>query len=354
MLEKEEFIKQLRESTSYMDTHRAVQALKKDVQWTKEEMRELIYIAVECGQVYGTLNYQANSQVGDFYRKILRDYTKMVNKDVDIQDVNVQKLIKKVWIIPNEEIYEYMIEQKEVLMNSYRVNYRDKGWTDEEHGIKVTVCDGLYHANSVSTSISYIRNKILYSRQYGDDYFQHFQTVQASDDSDKKDGVYNDLFFDNCDIRSISKNHSPYGPISFVVDEKVLRDPFSTIRITKVNPWHTRSGKPFREMAYEERYYTSIRALREGEGEFPFRSRTDHHTTFWNKSKLDLTQDVLKYILLDRNKDMDRTLRVKERLEEELAQAGLTKVPVILRQSDPWMDVTPAAPFEVLWKLPEE
>lgn len=57
MLEKEEVIKMLRGSTSYMDTHRTIQALKKDIQWTPEEMKELINIAVECDQVYGTLTY---------------------------------------------------------------------------------------------------------------------------------------------------------------------------------------------------------------------------------------------------------------------------------------------------------
>ena len=90
MLEKEEVIKMLRGSTSYMDTHRTIQALKKDIQWTPEEMKELINIAVECDQVYGTLTYTQNPRVGDFYRKILRDYTGMVKDKVSVEDENVK------------------------------------------------------------------------------------------------------------------------------------------------------------------------------------------------------------------------------------------------------------------------
>lgn len=355
MLEKEEVIKMLRGSTSYMDTHRTIQALKKDIQWTPEEMKELINIAVECDQVYGTLTYTQNPRVGDFYRKILRDYTGMVKDKVSVEDENVKKLIRKIWTIPRSEIYKYLKEQKEEMLNCNIPNYRAKDWFDEEHGMKMTVCDGLYHANSVSTAITYIQYKMMYSRQYGEDYFREFQTAQDSDESDKRDGVYNDLFFDNCDIRLNNGRRSAYGPVSFVINERVLLDPGSTIRITKVNPGNTKREESFGEMPYEERYYTSIDELRRTKFDYPFRSLIMHHTTFWNKNQMMLNPDVLKYILLDRNKyDKERTFRVKERLEKELAEAGLSDIPVILRPTFPSSDIKQAASFEVLWKLPEE
>ena len=195
----------------------------------------------------------------------------------------------------------------------------------------------------------------IYSRQYGEDYFREFQTAQDSDESDKRDGVYNDLFFDNCDIRLNNGRRSAYGPVSFVINERVLLDPGSTIRITKVNPGNTKREESFGEMPYEERYYTSIDELRRTKFDYPFRSLIMHHTTFWNKNQMMLNPDVLKYILLDRNKyDKERTFRVKERLEKELAEAGLSDIPVILRPTFPSSDIKQAASFEVLWKLPEE
>lgn len=344
MLTKEEFIEKLRENIDFVHTHYAVQELDENIQWTQEEMKLLIDIAAECGQVYGTLDYQANPRVGNFYRDILANYT-------GVQDENVDKVIKKIMIIANEDIYNYLVEEKKLLLK--RKSYFAKGWYDQEHELEVSICDGLYHANSVSTSISFIKNKMLYSRQYGETHFQISQTVQASDASDKLDGVYNDLFFDNCDIRSISGKQSAYGPVSFVMDEKILLDPDSKIRITKMNPGNTGKSGRFGEMPYPERYFTSIEELRKTEFSYPFRTLAGHHTTFWNKESIKLTPDILKYILLERNMDEEKLLEVKEHLEKELAKAGLQEVPVILRPTLPDFHIKLAAPPSVLWQLPE-
>lgn len=352
MLTKEEFIEKLRENRDFKHTHLAVQELKKDVEWTQEERKQLLDIAAQCGQVYGTLAYKRNSRVRDFYREILKNYT-------GVQDENVERVIKEVLTIDNKEIYKFLDENKHEILKREKVA---KVWEDEEHGIKMSSCDGLYHANSVSTSISFIKNKMLYSRQYGEEHFQTNQTGQASDDSDKSDGIYNDLFFDNCDIRAITNKHSAYGPISFVMDEKILLDPDISIRITKENPGNADTINPFGKKPYTERYFTSIEELREHEWEpnsenekkqFLFRTQFGHHTTFWNKSTLKLTPENLKYILLERNFDENKTFQVKKRLEEELAAVGLQDVPVILRKTLPCMEITFAAPPEVLWKLPE-
>ena len=80
---------------------------------------------------------------------ILANYT-------GVQDENVDKVIKKIMIIANEDIYNYLVEEKKLLLK--RKSYLAKGWYDQE--LEVSVCDGLYHANSVSTSISFIKNKM--------------------------------------------------------------------------------------------------------------------------------------------------------------------------------------------------
>ena len=352
MLTKEEFIEKLSENRDFKHTHLAVQELDTGVEWTQEERKQLLDIAAQCGQVYGTLAYEGNSRVRDFYREILKNYT-------GVQDENVDRVIRKVLTIDNEEIYEFLNDNKREILKREKIA---KVWEDEEHGIKVSSCDGLYHANSVSTSISFIKNKMLYSRQYGEEQFRTNQTGQASDDSDKSDGIYNDLFFDNCDIRAFSNKHSAYGPISFVMDEKILLDSDISVRITKENPGNAGTINPFGEKPYTERYFTSIEELKEHMWEdnpnsenykLLFRTRGNHHTTFWNKSTLELTPENLKYILLERNSDENRTLQVKKRLEEELAAVGLQDVPVILRKTLPSMEIKFAAPLEVLWELPE-
>ena len=130
---------------------------------------------------------------------------------------------------------------------------------------------------------------MMYSRQYGEDYFREFQTAQDSDESDKRDGVYNDLFFDNCDIRLNNGRRSAYGPVSFVINERVLLDPGSTIRITKVNPGNTKREESFGEMPYEERYYKEIlKGLEDME--------TVIHVSTADDTKL---QKVFEYIMYD-------------------------------------------------------
>lgn len=57
------------------------------------------------------------------------------------------------------------------------------------------------------------------------------QTYQKSDEVDKQKDIFNDIFFDNCDIGKNGPCY--YGPITFVFDaEEILR--FAReIKITK-------------------------------------------------------------------------------------------------------------------------
>ncbi|MCR5637474.1 MAG: hypothetical protein K6F97_01305, partial [Lachnospiraceae bacterium] len=90
---------------------------------------------------------------------------------------------------------------------------RDKHLTCE--GENYPACDRLFHANSVKTSINFIRRMALFSRKFGEE--RNLQTVQNSDVIDKEFGVWNDIFFDNVDIPYKSGNNvSAYGPVMFV------------------------------------------------------------------------------------------------------------------------------------------
>ena len=76
----------------------------------------------------------------------------------------------------------------------------------------------LYHGNSVITSLSFILNKKLFSRKYDEDNVIP-QTFQKSDDKDKEQDIYNNIFFDNSDIGEA--NICAYGPITlFLVQRK--------------------------------------------------------------------------------------------------------------------------------------
>ena len=55
----------------------------------------------------------------------------------------------------------------------------------------------LCHVNTAATSLTFLRNGGLLSRQYIEDHAMTcFQTMQKSDDKDKEFGIFNDIFFD--------------------------------------------------------------------------------------------------------------------------------------------------------------
>lgn len=63
----------------------------------------------------------------------------------------------------------------------------------------------LFHVNSVITSLTFIDNGGLLSRETVEEYNLP-QTDQQSDDIDKKFNIYNDIFFDSVDIHERAKD----------------------------------------------------------------------------------------------------------------------------------------------------
>ncbi len=96
---------------------------------------------------------------------------------------------------------------------------------------------GLYHANSVLTSCTFLENGGLLSR-HAVEIGGLRQTPQYSDSTDKHFGVYNHLFLDAVDIHHRIRNRNKYGPVLFVFDmDKLFRDTqLPAVQIFKKNP----------------------------------------------------------------------------------------------------------------------
>lgn len=110
----------------------------------------------------------------------------------------------------------------------------------------------LYHANTVLTSCTFLRNGGLLSRGYVEDNGL-LQTPQQSDDIDKKYGIQYDIFFDDCDIHLRSNNVNYYGPVLFKFSVDVLlAEIHSPVKITKRNPLYWKNVEPSSE------YFNSI------------------------------------------------------------------------------------------------
>ena len=107
----------------------------------------------------------------------------------------------------------------------------------------------LCHVNTAATSLTFLRNGGLLSRQYIEDHAMTcFQTMQKSDDKDKEFGIFNDIFFD---VKNIWKYRGIcfYGPVNFIYSLDVLRKNMN-INVTKSNPqnWN-RSSEYFNNFA---------------------------------------------------------------------------------------------------------
>lgn len=213
-----------------------------------------------------------------------------------------------------------------------------------------------YHANSVSTSIEFIKNKKIFSRDFGESSgFK--QTEQNSDGVDRDFDIYNDIFFDNSDIAQIIT--SAYGPITFVLKATAILDSDIEVRITKKNPVYWKDN---------EEYFKGLEEIAEKIKQpenYNFSYNHGYHTTLKNCPTITLTPENLEkiYIENDNNiKNLDKLLEkglvpssdhIKNKFEEVLAEVDLTEVPVIIRNVNKKKEVeslTYSTSLENLWK----
>lgn len=100
----------------------------------------------------------------------------------------------------------------------------------------------LHHANTVTTSCTFLEQGALLSRAYVEANGLK-QTPQESDAIDKKYGIWDRVFLDHVDIHyrgGRTKGPNQYGPVLFVFDLDLLLRLLQTteIGVTRSNPVH--------------------------------------------------------------------------------------------------------------------
>ncbi len=122
----------------------------------------------------------------------------------------------------------------------------------ERKGVK-----NLFHANTVATSITYIEEGGLLSRQDIDDN-GFYQTPQTSDDIDKLFDVFGDVFLDTIDLHKHFSRQNHYGPVLFIFNLELIRNSELNIWVTKDNPinWDRHSD-------LKDNYFQSVEELSE-------------------------------------------------------------------------------------------
>ena len=187
---------------------------------------------------------------------------------------------------------------------------------------------GLFHANTVLTSLSFFKNQGLCSRQYIEDTPGSYQTSQYSDKTDKKLGVYNDIFFDSVDIHKRTRRFNYYGPIMFVYSLDLLSAPEvdDTVRVTRENP---AKWDPNRPLTDEEKYFMTAWDLSCGFQKGAFKQ----HITLHNVPKISF--QYLKEIHIDSLPEKYKNIfdNAYYTLEDAMYSSGLN-MPLVIRDCD--------------------
>jgi hypothetical protein len=117
----------------------------------------------------------------------------------------------------------------------------------------------LHHANTVTTSCTFLEQGGLLSRGFVEDRGLT-QTPQSSDRSDKEQNIWHSIFLDHVDIHQRTRrNRAPnnYGPVLFRFSPEILLTlpQGSEVRVTKENPiyWGNKSE--------EERWFQTLEEL---------------------------------------------------------------------------------------------
>lgn len=103
--------------------------------------------------------------------------------------------------------------------------------------LKSKFLDRLYHANTVTTSCTFLQLGGLASRGHVND-LGFPQTSQYTDNIDRKYGIWYDVFTDTVDIHNRASQVNRYGPVLFVLDVGILKalPTKSEVLVTKKNP----------------------------------------------------------------------------------------------------------------------
>ncbi|MDO6762596.1 hypothetical protein [Agarivorans sp. 1_MG-2023] len=154
------------------------------------------------------------------------------------------------------------------------------------HEKKVT---HFHHANTLSTSITFIENDGLLSREDVVDN-KLFQTPQASDEEDVKFDVFGDVFIDTVDLHGFFPRQNLYGPVLFKLNLDFLLKEDLHVWVTKNNPMFW--GE---HLTMDDKYFQSVDELRKRWDEFD----TQRKMFTIKKPKAPILFEYLEKILID-------------------------------------------------------
>lgn len=188
----------------------------------------------------------------------------------------------------------------------------------------------LYHANTVETSLTFINNRALLSRGYVE-FHNLIQTVQNSDDKDKRVGVWNDVFLDGKDLSTYFHRPNYYGPVLFVMKLDLLNSPlFDKVLVTKDNPnnWN----ENIVDNVDKNRYYCSIDDINNNYLKGDYYKHARIMFTFRDiEDKMKLNKFCEK-IILDQTEDEIINKKSEEKIKDAMKKNGIGHIKLEKRE----------------------
>ena len=135
-----------------------------------------------------------------------------------------------------------------------------------------------HHANTMRTSITFIRAGTLLSRQFVESKML-IQSEQSSDHKDKEFGVWDDVFLDGLDLHGRFRRPNLYGPVMFKIKLEILLEPnFENMYVTTNNPiyWKADSLKYYEDIIKIDQDYLTGNYLSDARIMFTIKSPEDH------------------------------------------------------------------------------
>lgn len=198
--------------------------------------------------------------------------------------------------------------------------------------------NSFFHANTVTTSITFIKNRALLSRAYVESN-KLKQTPQKSDNEDKKYNVWDDVFLDALDLHKKYKRANYYGPILFIMKLELLLSPsVKNVLVAKTNPmywksYHTMNDKYYSNLEDIKNDYLSGRRL---DSQIMFTFRNPEQSLKLNKFLKGVLVDKPSFLVKFRKKsgetvESDLGNTIFSNIKIKMSENGLGHIPVHFR-----------------------
>lgn len=185
-----------------------------------------------------------------------------------------------------------------------------------------------YHANTVGTSKTFLRNNALLSREFIQSR-NLYQTDQVSDDKDIRYGINDFIYLDANDLSAYFSRPNKYGPVLFRFDNSLLLDDkIPTVRITKSNPIHWKDkdkdvDRYYLDLEQFDEEYLSGNKLRDGRTMFMI--TTTNGILSLDKYFNYISVDNPYFWLPFNNSKIEYLEKIKEFLGQEINDQGIEK-----------------------------